>query len=41
MATASHASTDANTSNNGGGGGRTSPLPIKPKLLAPLLDDRL
>jgi hypothetical protein len=39
MATASYASTDAITSSNGGG--RTSPLPIKPKLLAPLLDDRL
>ena len=42
MATASHASTDANNSNTHTftAPGRVSPLPGKPKLLAPLTDDR-
>jgi hypothetical protein len=41
MATASNALSDANTNNNTAQNGRASPLPAKPKLLGPLLDDKL
>lgn len=41
MATASHASSDANTNNYQAQNGRASPLPGKPKLLAPLLDEKV
>jgi hypothetical protein len=44
MATASHTSTDANSNNHAfttpNLAGRVSPVPGKPKLLAPLIEDR-
>jgi hypothetical protein len=44
MATASHISTDANSNNHAFTApnlvGRVSPLPGKPKLLAPLIEDK-